>query len=519
MKNFTKLMLSLAFLCFSIGVFAQPTAAPAAPTAPALNVISIYGSDTYTPISGVKAFEDWGQVGQAGSTIGDYSIPGTDPVHKVLKYGKLSFQGIDFVGNAQDVSGMKWLHMDIWTESAASTPLSVALINAPAPNVALFVTIETAGSWYSLDIPLSEYVGVDKTKIDQIMLKSSEWATTATNVLDATIYLDNIYFWTDVTPSVVLSASTLSLESAAGSTGTFDITASGTWTVTSDASWLTISDASGTGDKTITLTASANTSVVSRKDTVKVTGSDNEVKNLIVTQKGITVPDPVTPTAAATDVKSIYSDSYDDLVVSFENWYGTAITGDSSQTAANKIKKVSSACCFGYAFTAPEDLSLMEKMHIDIYPTTITSLTMGIVAGGEFKKSITLSPDSWNSIDILLSEFAGATLNAVAQIGFWDLAGEFYMDNLYFYKSGGSTGISKYENSNIRIYPNPVESNLFIDGLSESATIKIFDMGGKLLIEKQRVGAGINVEKLENGIYMVQISDDNSLTMKKFVKK
>ena len=127
MKTITSFFAIVAISLASVSVFAQPTVAPTAPISrPVSSVISIYGTDTYTPITGVNAFPDWGQSGQ-GSTFTTYTIAGTS--HNLLKYGKLSYQGIDFTGNAQDVSGMKYLHMDIWTADAAVSPLSVAIIN------------------------------------------------------------------------------------------------------------------------------------------------------------------------------------------------------------------------------------------------------------------------------------------------------------------------------------------------------------------------------------------------------
>jgi uncharacterized protein YhfF len=449
MKKFTSIMLTLAFLCFSFGAFAQPTAAPSAPpSAPSTNIISIYGTDTYTPITGVNAGPDWGQTGQ-GSTIGEYDIPGTDPLHKVLKYGNLSYQGIEFP--AQDVSSMKWLHMDIWTEDAAATPLWIALISG-AQNIALEKTITTAGSWFSLDIDLSEYVGSTLTSINQLMFTSAEWRTFATNTSSATIYVDNIYFWTDVTPSVVISESTLSLDADDASTGTFDITATGTWTVASDQTWLTPSSASGSGDATITLTATANTLLASRTATVKVTGSDNLEVTVTVTQNGIPVSDSPTPTRAAVDVNALFSDGYTPLDGNFIDFYGTSFNEESSVTSGNLVQEISSICCFGFEFVnetgapAPANLSAMDTLHVDIYATTAPSITIGLVAGGEFKKAnIPLTADTWNSLDIPLSDFGAATLNSVNQVGFWDVNGGLYMDNLYFYREATAPATARVQ--------------------------------------------------------------------------
>ncbi len=519
MKKFFKLMLLSAFLSFSFGAFAQPTAAPPAPSHPVLNVISIYGSDTYTPIIGVKSFEDWGQTSH-GSTIGDYTIPGTE--HKVLKYGKLSFQGIDFTDNTQDVSAMKFLHLDIWTEDAAASPLWIALISGNQ-NIALSKTITTDGSWYSLDIPLAEYVGSTLTSINQLMFTSNEWRTYATNDSSVTIYLDNIYFWTDENITLSVSPLNLSIGYQDGSTNTFDITTELEWTVATDQTWLTPSSTSGTGNATITLTATANNELPGRPAVVTVTASDETTRTVVVVQKGSPVEDAPTPALTAANVKSIFSDAYTSEAATFQDWFGTAMTEDSSVTNSNKVKKVTSSCCFGYEFPAPMDMTMMTNLHVDIYPVSVTAITIGIVANGEHKINKPLTANMWNSIDISLLDLTTAgNLASVSQLGFWDLSGTFYLDNLLFY-SGEYSIISGIENGlnadGINFYPNPVKSYLFIDGLSQNATLKIFDVGGKLLVERQNVNQGIEVENLSKGVYFIKISDKNIVTTKKFIKE
>ncbi len=598
-------------------VATAPTTVATAPTHPAANVISIYGTDTYTPITGVKYFEDWGQTAK-GSTIGDYTIPTT--THKVLKYGKLSFQGIDFTDNVQNVSTMKYLHMDIWTGDAAATPLWVALINGNQ-NIAVSKTITTAGSWYGLDIPITDFVGSTLSGINQLMFTSAEWREFATNLLAKDIYLDNIYFWTDVDVTVVVSPKTLNIGYQASNTSTLDITTAIGWTVASDQTWLTASSASGTGNGTVTLTATANTALASRIANVTVTGSDATTNTVVVTQNGAPVSDSPTPTAPAANVKAVFSDPYTPVAAEFQNWSGTTMTEESSATPANKVKKVTSNCCFGYGLTV-NDISSMTRIHVDIYPTTLESMTIGIVSNGDKKMAKTLTPNTWNQIDIALADFTGANLANVTQIGFWDLNGTFYMDNLYFYnenapaivaltlnvnmtgaalvagdkvyvagtfpdwaepgtnaafemldanadgiysitlqvptgtkafkffKNAGWNGgewnggenrslvvteemtanyvwgflgmVSVRDNKTagkILLYPNPVKSDLFVNGLPQNATVKIFDMRGKLLINRQNVNEEIDVNNLAKGVYTIQISGKNGIITKKFVKE
>ena len=81
------------------------------------------------------------------------------------------------------------------------------------------------------------------------------------------------------------------------------------------------------------------------------------------------------------------------------------------------------------------------------------------------------------------------------------------------------TGILNNDVAKIAVYPNPAESSLFIDGLSTRASVKIFDMGGKLLVKKQNVSKGIDVENLSKGVYFIQIMDNNAVITRKFIKE
>jgi len=98
-----------------------PAAAAPTPTADPANVISLF-SDAYADISGIDLNPNWGQA----TVVTQVDIAGSN----TLKYENLNYQGIDFSGNSQDVSGMTSLHVDFWT--ADSTALNVYLIS-PGP--------------------------------------------------------------------------------------------------------------------------------------------------------------------------------------------------------------------------------------------------------------------------------------------------------------------------------------------------------------------------------------------------
>ncbi|MCP4992939.1 MAG: hypothetical protein GY934_04005, partial [Gammaproteobacteria bacterium] len=155
------------------GVVAEPSDAPVAPTAS--DTISIF-SDAYTDVTGVDTNPGWGQT----TVTTTESVASND----VLKMAGLTFQGIDF-GGARDVSGHDTVHIDFWTADA--TAVDFYLIGGGETAYAL--PIQT-GSWQSVDIPLSDFSGVDLTQVIQFKFD----AQTAGD--SPTMYIDNLYFHT-----------------------------------------------------------------------------------------------------------------------------------------------------------------------------------------------------------------------------------------------------------------------------------------------------------------------------------
>lgn len=80
-----------------------------------------------------------------------------------------------------------------------------------------------------------------------------------------------------------------------------------------------------------------------------------------------------------------------------------------------------------------------------------------------------------------------------------------------------STGVEENkEEANIGIYPNPVTSALFVNKTADS--IELFDLAGKS-IAKSLNSNSIDVESINNGIYVVKIIADNNTHIYKIVKK
>ncbi len=321
-----------------------PTVAAPAPTSAEADVISIY-SDAYTNISGVDTNPNWGQ-----STVVTNEVIGTD---NVLKYATFNYQGTDFSGNPQDVSGMEYVHLDLWTADA--TTVNFYLISPGPAEVAYSLPI-TTGSWQSYDIPLSAFsAGVDLTNVFQFKFDGGDGTPT--------FYIDNMYFYQS---AVVPTAPTV---------------------------------------------AAPN------------------------------------PSEAEADVISVYSDAYTNIsgVDTNPNWGQSTVVTEEEIVGNNTLKYAT----FNYQGTDfsgnPQDVSGMEYVHLDLWTADATTVNFYLISPGpaEVGYSLPITTGSWQSYDIPLSAFsAGVDLTNVFQFKFdgGDGSPTFYLDNLYFYQSGGSTG-------------------------------------------------------------------------------
>ena len=168
---------------FTVTVVSKPfTSAPTPPNRQAADVISIYGSK-YTNVAGTNYFPDWGQAGQ-GSSWTEFDLNGD----KMLNYIKLSYQGIALAdGTTIDVSGMEFIHMDVWTADLQKIETSlISKTNGEKPVVKNLV----ANQWNSIDIPISAFTSQGLTVADIFQLKfvGTPWA-------GGSVFIDNIYFY------------------------------------------------------------------------------------------------------------------------------------------------------------------------------------------------------------------------------------------------------------------------------------------------------------------------------------
>jgi hypothetical protein len=78
------------------------------------------------------------------------------------------------------------------------------------------------------------------------------------------------------------------------------------------------------------------------------------------------------------------------------------------------------------------------------------------------------------------------------------------------------------EKPNISIFPNPTKNNIYFNGLefNKKYTAEIYDITGKMVLKKSLINTvNINISKLSNSMYIIRLSDKNSVVLeRKFIK-
>jgi roadblock/LC7 domain-containing protein len=433
-KNFTLLALC-AMLLVTSKLWAQPMTAAPTPTTASGNVISLF-SGAYTDVAGTDWFPNWGQSTQ----VTDIMVAG----NATKQYTNLNYQGVQFASGI-NASAMQNLHLDIWTPNC--TAFEVYLINTSPSTVEKKYTINpTLSGWNSVDIPLSSFQPeVRLTNITQIKLVGTPFGT-------STVYLDNIYFWSTTTPPTI---SNFTVPAKNQSDGPFMLTAptsnsSGAFTYTS--SNTSVATVSGS---TVTIVGSGTSVIVATQAAAGGFGSGGIEANLVVASNEPSVAAP-TPTKAAGDVISLYSNAYTN--VSVGTWSAVWDNADVADVtiAGNDNKKYTNLTFAGVEFTSPTvNASTMSNFHLDVWTANAAEFKVKLVDFGpngvyngpgsdDSEHELTFAPtlNSWYAIDVPLSSFTGMTGRTnVAQMILVATGGgkTVWVDNVYFWKSSAPT--------------------------------------------------------------------------------
>lgn len=180
----------------TVTVIAPPTIPAPEPTVPEGDVISIF-SDAYATNTNVTTWRtDWSS---ASTAVFDQAIEGDNVKAYTGLTSPLFYVGVDFVSDQIDAEtpGMTDFHLDVYAPTGTTFGVKLVdfgpdggfgggddterlLIFTPASDPAF-----VAGEWLSLDIPLTDFTGMNFGAVSQMVF---------TNTNCGNVWIDNVYF-------------------------------------------------------------------------------------------------------------------------------------------------------------------------------------------------------------------------------------------------------------------------------------------------------------------------------------
>ncbi|QBZ98914.1 T9SS type A sorting domain-containing protein [Flavobacterium sangjuense] len=513
-----KITLLFSLFCIALAQAQVPSsAAPTPPVRNAADVISIYGS-AYSNIAGVNTNPFWGQ-----STVVTEIQVASD---NMLQYANFNYQGTDWAGNAQNISTMEYLHVDVWTNNQSPNVFAIST----GPEIAHPIS-SVAGSWQSLDFPLAGFTG----NLSNVIQFKFDGGT------GGTIYLDNLYFWkAPVAAGTDATLSDLRVDGTTVSGFASNIISytKGIPFGTPTTPQITLATTTDPGATTVITQASG----VPGSATVVVTSQNTLVTKTYTVSfvyTGPTSAAPTPPNRNASDVISLFSNAYTNTTI--ETW--SAVWDDSDvtdmQVAGDDVKKISFGNFIGVEFVNNRiDASTFTNFHMDFW--TDNADLIGKVFNSKFSQwgggagevsalelnintgtTPAIVTGAWVSIDVPFSSWSNnLTRNDLAQFLITSNLGVVYVDNIYIYK-GIPLATNDFVKSSLRMYPNPANEVLNISSESTIDTITVYNTLGQI-VSKQSASANeatINVSSLSKGVYILTAQVGNELIRKQFIKE
>lgn len=147
------------------------------------------------------------------------------------------------------------------------------------------------------------------------------------------------------------------------------------------------------------------------------------------------------PTQAAADVISIFSDAYTNINGNLNPDWGQGTQVSEVSISGNNTLLYEGLNFQGLELESSTDVSEMEFLHIDYWTDNSSALNAFLISTGPVETASVLSvPTSgWASVDIPLGDFSAVDLADIIQMKF-DGNGDIYLDNIYFYRTGGGSG-------------------------------------------------------------------------------
>lgn len=340
-------------------------------------------------------------------------------------------------------------------------------LSATASNTNSFSITSTASSWSINSSQPWLTPSIITGSGDQVVTlaataNSSVTSRTAVITVSSSGFLDRTITIVQegTTPTLAISAQSLSLVAAPTGPSSVSITSNTSWSVVSSQLWLTTTTSSGTGSQVLSVSATANSLTAPR--TAILTVSANGTPSQIVTVVQAGAPATLTTPITSLTVEAIGGTSSIN-VISNTSW-----SVSSSQTWLTSSPVSSSG-------NATLNLTATANTAVDSRTATVT-----LSANSIANQTVTVVQRG-----IIIT----ATVKPLEEV--------------------------------LHIYPNPVSDILYIEGLPLHSTILLYDIWGRLLFQRTPTSSiyWVATQNLPVGTYYLRIqSSDQKIADKRFVK-
>lgn len=273
--------------------------------------------------------------------------------------------------------------------------------------------------------------------------------------------------------------------------------------------------------------------VVDRDETVTITDivitADDPIPSSIVPPSAGA---PAAPARAATDVISLFSDTYTTVsnLAFDQGWCGAGAVSTVTLDDSSQVVRYNGLDCQGMGFDAV-DASSFTKVHFDLYLDESVDpvgkvFNLKYVNGGgvEVVQTVALAADiakgEWVSFDLDLPAEVAAytTLQQFAVV--CNIQGEtIWYDNLYLHKET-TLSSSNIDVIGLKLYPNPAVDLVNIAAAESIDQVLVFDLMGRL-VKDATPGSNdfrLDVSHLNKGVYMVQLKAGDKVATTKLIK-
>ena len=152
-------------------------------------------------------------------------------------------------------------------------------------------------------------------------------------------------------------------------------------------------------------------------------------------------------------------------------------------------------------------------------PGTMTSANFTVYGGDCFALAETTTACNSNLIAATTESLTGLTAGNTYYVQVWSNAAEQGTFNLRL--SDPSLGLSHFDSSSFKVFPNPVSNILNLSYDKEITNVSVFNLLGQEVMTKSLNSnlSQIDMSALSNGTYMIKVTADNEVKTIKIVKQ